>query len=53
MSTADLIFAVITILLLLYWLTKASPMHSTKAMPLAAVIAYGIRLLQWSERHLK
>jgi lactate permease len=44
MSSADLIFAVLPILLLIYWMTKASPMPSAMALPLAAVVAYGIRL---------
>ena len=44
MFSADLIFAVIPILVLIYWMTKASPMPSAKALPLAAVLAYGIRL---------
>lgn len=44
MLSADLIFAIIPILVLIYWMTKASPMPSAKALPLAAILAYGIRL---------
>lgn len=44
--SADLIFAVIPILVLIGLMTKASPMPSAKALPLAAVLAYGIRL-EW------
>ena len=42
--SADLIFALLPILVLIYLMTKASPMPSAKVLPLAAVLAYGIRL---------
>jgi lactate permease len=45
MSAADLIFAALPILLLIYWMTRSTPMPSAKALPLAAIVAYGIRLL--------
>jgi len=45
MSAADLIFAVIPILLLICWMTKRTPMPSSRALPLAAVVTYGIRLI--------
>ena len=44
MSTVDLIFAAGPILLLIHWMTKKTPMPSAQALPLAAVVAYGIRL---------
>ena len=44
MSAADLIFAAGPILLLIFWMTKKTPMPSAKALPLAALVAYGIRL---------
>ena len=44
MSAADLIFAAGPILLLIYWMTKKTPMPSAKALPLAALVAYGLRL---------
>ena len=45
MSTADLILAATPILLLIYWMTRSTPMPSARALPLAAVVAYGIRLM--------
>lgn len=44
MSPADLSFAAGPILLLIHWMTKPKPMPSAKALPLAALIAYGSRL---------
>jgi lactate permease len=44
MSATDLIFAAGPILLLIYWMTKKTPMPSARALPLAALVAYGIRL---------
>jgi hypothetical protein len=44
MSAADLIFAAGPILLLIHWMTKKKPMPSVRALPLAALVAYGIRL---------
>jgi lactate permease len=44
MSAADLIFAAGPILLLIHWMTKKKPMPSAKALPLAALVAYGLRL---------
>ena len=44
MSAADLIFAAGPILLLIHWLTRKKSMPSAKALPLAALVAYGIRL---------
>lgn len=41
---ADLIFAGGPILLLIYWMTKETPMFSARALPLAALVAYGSRL---------
>ena len=35
--SADLIFAILPILVLIYLMTKASPLPSAKALPLAAV----------------
>lgn len=43
MFSADLIFAAAPILVLIFSMTKRSPMPSAKALPLAALIAYGIR----------
>lgn len=45
MSAADLIFAATPIILLIHWMTKKKPMPSAWALPLAAVVAYGIRLV--------
>lgn len=45
MSAADLIVAAGPILLLIHWMTKKTPMPSARALPLAAVVAYGIRLV--------
>ncbi len=45
MSIADLMLAAGPILLLIHWMTKKEPMPSAKALPLAAVVAYGIRLV--------
>jgi lactate permease len=42
-ANADLIFAAGPILLLIFWMTKRTPMPSAKAMLLAALVAYGIR----------
>jgi lactate permease len=42
--TLDLAFAAAPILLLIYWMTKRGPLASTVALPLAASIAYLIRL---------
>lgn len=44
MSAADVIFAAGPILLLIHWMTKKRPMPSAKALPLAALVAYGLRL---------
>ncbi len=44
MLFADLIFAALPILLLIFSMTKKSPMASARALQLAAVVAYGIRL---------
>jgi lactate permease len=44
MRTPDLILAAGPILLLIHWLTRKTPMPSAKALPLAALVAYGIRL---------
>lgn len=44
MTPTNLIFAAGPILLLIYWMTKNSPMPSAKALPLAAIVAYGLRL---------
>lgn len=44
MSSADLIFAAGPILLLIFWMTKKTPMPSARALPLAALVAYGVRL---------
>lgn len=45
MTTADLGFAAGPILLLIYWMTKRAPMPSAQALPLAAIVAYGVRLV--------
>ena len=45
MPGADLIFAAGPILLLIVWMTKRSPMPSAKALPLAAIVAYFVRLV--------
>jgi len=45
MSAPNLIFAALPILLLIYWMTRSTPMPSARALPLAAVVAYGIRLM--------
>lgn len=45
MHFVDLIFAALPILLLIFLMTKKSPMPSARALPLAAVVAYGIRLM--------
>jgi lactate permease len=42
---ADTTFAAIPVLLLIYWMTKTSPMPSARALPFAAIIAYGIRMV--------
>ncbi len=47
MSVADLIFAVIPILLLIGGMTNRTPMPSSSALPLAAVVIYGIRLIRF------
>jgi lactate permease len=44
MPFADLIFAALPIVVLIFSMTKKSPMPSARALPLAAVVAYGIRL---------
>ena len=44
MRAADLIFAAGPILLLIYWMTKKTPLPSAKALPLAAVTAYIVQL---------
>jgi lactate permease len=44
-TAADLSFAAGPILLLIYWMTKRAPMPSAKALPLAAIVAYGVRLV--------
>ena len=43
-ANADLIFAAEPVLLLIFWMTKKTPMPSAKALPLAALVAYGLRL---------
>lgn len=48
MAAADLFFAAAPILLLVYWMTKKAPMPSVRALPLAAAVAYGVRLV-WFE----
>lgn len=48
MAAADLLFAAAPILLLVYWMTKKVPMPSVRALPLAAAVAYGVRLV-WFE----
>jgi lactate permease len=45
MPFIDLIFAALPILLLIFSMTKKSPMPSARALPLAALVAYGIRLM--------
>jgi lactate permease len=45
---ADLLFAAGPIMLLIYWITRKEPMPSSKALPLAALVAYGIRLAWFS-----
>jgi len=45
MFATDLIFACLPILWLIFSMTKRSPMPSAKALPLAALVAYGIRSL--------
>ncbi len=45
MTAVDLFFAVGPVLLLIYWMTKKTPMSSTHALPLAAVVTYGVRLI--------
>lgn len=45
MPFVDLIFAALPILLLIFSMTKKSPMPSARALPLAAVVAYGIQLM--------
>jgi lactate permease len=45
MYSADLIFAAFPIVLLIVVMTKRSPMPSARALPLAAVIAYGTHLV--------
>jgi lactate permease len=44
MSVADLLFAAGPILLLIHWMTKKTPMPSAQALPLAALVTYGLRL---------
>jgi lactate permease len=44
MPAPDLIFAAGPILLLIFWMTKKTPMPSAKALPLASLVAYGVRL---------
>ena len=44
MPSIDLVFAAAPILLLIYWMTKKTPMPSAKALPLAALLAYGIQV---------
>lgn len=44
MPGVDLILAAGPILLLIYWMTKAQPLPSATALPLAAVVAYGVQL---------
>ncbi|MDP3070850.1 MAG: L-lactate permease [Opitutaceae bacterium] len=44
MPLGDLICAAAPILLLIYWMTRQTPVPSAKALPLAALVAYGIRL---------
>jgi lactate permease len=45
--SANWIFAVMPILELICWMTKAPPMPSAKALPIAAVLTYGIRLARF------
>ncbi len=42
----DLVFAALPIVLLVYWMTKKNSMSSNRALPLAALLLYGI-LLGW------
>jgi lactate permease len=44
MRSLDLLLAAAPILLLVYWLTKRTPMSSACALPLAAAVAYLVRL---------
>ncbi len=44
MRSLDLLLAAAPILLLVYWLTKRTPMSSARALPLAAAAAYLVRL---------
>ena len=48
MTEANLIFAAGPILLLIFLMTKRVPMPSAKALPLAAVVTYGVQLA-WFE----
>lgn len=43
MFFANLIFAALPILLIIFSMTKKSPMPSARALPLAAMVAYGSR----------
>ncbi|TLD69097.1 L-lactate permease [Phragmitibacter flavus] len=45
MPLVDLIFATGPILLLIFLMTKKTPMPSAKALPLAALVAYGIQFV--------
>jgi lactate permease len=45
MPAADLIFAAGPILLLIFWMTKKKSMPSATALPLAALVAYVVRLV--------
>lgn len=44
MPVSDLLFAAGPILLLIFWMTKKTPMPSAKALPLVALVAYGVQL---------
>lgn len=44
MSALDLIFAAGPLLLLIFWMMKKTPTPSARALPLAALVVYGIRL---------
>ena len=44
MPIVDLIFATGPILLLVFWMMKKTPLPSAKALPLAAAVAYGVRV---------
>ncbi|MEM0967297.1 MAG: L-lactate permease [Verrucomicrobiota bacterium] len=45
----DLVFAVLPILLLIYWMAKPSAMASHKALPLVALIMYLVRIIWFAD----